>query len=185
MARPLSDFNAQQQEFLTCKPSRLIMLAIEDLIRCETEKDKFGINMSIWVEERKDDTGNKRCYVCLAGSCLAQRFEVFDYYGSSEDLEETIIDGHAEEVEKRLEALNCFRTGEVFYGLRNMGIVTEDPQMSAIIHALDKKFDTCYDDEDDCGLMVPYHEPSANPEANAKFKEQLAEIATELAKIGL
>jgi len=50
----------------------LIRLAVKDLTLCESSP-KYGINMNIWHARNEEDN---ICYVCLAGSVMAQSLGV-------------------------------------------------------------------------------------------------------------
>lgn len=96
------------------KPSELIRLALSDLKKCE-EDDRYGINMGVWMKV----TGDGECLVCLAGSVMAQTLNTpwpseTAYLRSVSPCE---VAGH-----EKLVALNRFRAGEIYSGLRVMGI---------------------------------------------------------------
>ena len=108
------------QEFLALKPSELIRLAINDLVKIERSK-RYAVDMSDWhVPVRKHDT----CYVCLAGAVMAKEFAfpidrraaVGEYDGN---YNWSYGRGNFNaRVARRLSALDQFRQGNVYGGLK-------------------------------------------------------------------
>jgi hypothetical protein len=101
------------------KPSALIRLAVADLTAVEKQKKKFEIRMNQWFtpnSELEDDPKKKKCYVCFAGSVMANTMKL-----DPEEYQEpyTVDD---EDAEKKLYALNDFREGHIEEGLGVMGI---------------------------------------------------------------
>jgi hypothetical protein len=180
--KPLSDFNKAQQEFLTCKPSRLIEMAMEDLVKCEKSK-KYRIEMGEWIAKKWSSNVQKEvCYVCLAGACVSQRFDIKHSLNASVgELAETIIDGHAEEVERRMEALDQFRLGYVADAIESMHIKVSDEVFERI-----KIFDDKYYIWGAGNRAIPqYFEPEENKEQNKLFKTNMKLLIEDLKELGL
>lgn len=89
------------------KPSELIRVALADLRKVEAMPDVYKIDMGDW--HAVDDDSN-HCFVCLAGSVMAQTLKV-DAGSNCEpwDFDEVTCG--------KLEALNEFRAGCVRAGL--------------------------------------------------------------------
>lgn len=90
------------------KPSALIRVAIEDLIKCEQDS-RYDVNMGIWHggTYRQGDL----CSVCLAGAVMAQELEALP----KDDLDPFDF----KEINKLL-ALDAFRVGCISSGLNYM-----------------------------------------------------------------
>jgi len=56
---------------LSENPSELILIALEDLERCEADP-RYEVDMGVWHEPFQDST----CQVCAAGAVMAQRLDV-------------------------------------------------------------------------------------------------------------
>ena len=100
----------RRERFLTCKPSELIMLALEDLEKVEGTPKVYHVNMDIVHDQIKE-----LCYVCLAGAVLAQtmRVDPTEHWSQAHPCEETT---------DRVWALDDFRQGEIGKGLAKMNI---------------------------------------------------------------
>jgi hypothetical protein len=94
------------------KPSELIRVAIADLEKCERSK-KYTVDMGVWHTYH-----DKTCYVCLAGSVMAQTMGIDSHKSTTPGLlyRDEIPDL---EVDK-LQALNSLRLGEVGHALSLM-----------------------------------------------------------------
>ncbi len=95
------------------KPSALIRVALDDLAACELSKD-YEVNMGEWHILRDTSLGNPYCAVCFAGAVMAQTLGA--------DLEEDLNPASFPRDTNKLQALDCFRQGEVVGGLVNMGL---------------------------------------------------------------
>jgi hypothetical protein len=102
-------------KFLPKKPSKLIRLAIADLVKTEQDSN-YKIHMDTWHVPF-----HSRCHVCLAGAVMAQTLGA--------DITKDVVPADFSHVLKviptrtwlRLRALDCFRKGHVSEGLRFMG----------------------------------------------------------------
>lgn len=95
-------------EILPDKPSAMIRLAIADMKALMERKDlKYKIDMNTWHE----NDGRGTCYVCLAGSVMANTLKV----PHEEDIEP--FDLSNPQVADKLRALNEFRKGSIISGL--------------------------------------------------------------------
>ncbi len=98
---------SKAEEFATACPSRVIEMALEDLEAVERSK-KYKVEMDACHDPR-----HGKCYVCLGGAVIANRFGA--------DPDERMVfdscDGWGDEETKRLSALDCFRQGYVAWGL--------------------------------------------------------------------
>ena len=96
---------------LPTTPSALIRVALEDLRKVEALPDIYRINLGVWHREHREDAV---CEVCLAGACIAQRLGANpSEHRGPEDFDK--------ETTWKLYALNEFRVGSVFDGLRYLG----------------------------------------------------------------
>ena len=86
------------------KASDLIYLALHDLELCE-KNSKYKIDMGRWHRFRDDNL----CYVCLAGSVIAQTLKY--------PILKTVLPSQLINYEKKLIALEKFRVGDVWGGL--------------------------------------------------------------------
>lgn len=103
----------RREHFLTCKPSELIMLALEDLEKVEKLPRIYKVDMDSVHEAVEDRYGRSRCEVCFAGAVLAQTVQLdpgTDWYD----------DGG--EVSLRVWALDAFRSGFIELGLDYLNI---------------------------------------------------------------
>lgn len=103
---------ARNEEFATCKPSRMLEMGMEDLLAVKRDP-RYAVNMGIWHEPH-----GKKCVVCLAGSVMAKSLDIdadrnCGPYGAS-DGDDNIL--------QRLDALDTLRGGYVESALRDMGI---------------------------------------------------------------
>jgi hypothetical protein len=97
-------------------PSQLIELALEDLEKVEKD-DRYVVDMHVWHHSSPDDEW--RCHVCLAGAVMAKSLD-FAPYECGDDPEDIM----SPNLSQKLEALDCFRRGNVDQGLKYMGIDT-------------------------------------------------------------
>lgn len=103
------------------KPSELIRVALADLKKCEEDK-KYRIDMSEWhapthVRCAKENLDEYYCTVCLAGAVMGQTLEVpVDRYASSTSAR------FDENTKDKLQAINCFRVGQIRQALTLMGL---------------------------------------------------------------
>lgn len=90
------------------KPSELLLLALTDLEMCENDP-RYEIYMGNW------HAPNGRCRVCAAGAVMAKSLGAppRDIWGP-EDFDE--------DTERKLRAIDFFRTGAVWDALNWMGI---------------------------------------------------------------
>jgi hypothetical protein len=97
------------EKLLPEKLSDCILLALEDLQKCEVDP-RYKIWMSAWHEP------HERCYVCLAGSVMAQTLNanLFESLGPA---------NYSKHNNKRLMALNSIRAGHVRTAMSYMGII--------------------------------------------------------------
>lgn len=148
----------EQKEFLTCKTSRLIEIAVDDLRKCEKSK-KYIISMSDWIDNGIGKEGEV-CYVCLAGAALAQTMKVKYFSGYEEDLIDP-LNGYAREATYRARSLNRIRQGIL------TDIYTSD-ELDEQLRKIENRYN-----------VIDYHD---DPK---KFKRQMLGISKALAKIGL
>lgn len=94
------------------KPSELIRLALSDLRKCEADP-RYSIDMWAWHAPFLND----RCYVCLAGAVMAKSINA----SITDELAPSDFDG---EISTKLNALDCFRLGDIAGGLDKLGIDT-------------------------------------------------------------
>jgi hypothetical protein len=114
--------NSRRKEFRTCKPSRLCEIAMEDLLKIEKMDHLYKIEMAEWhspVFDEDDDNHRKvanihTCYVCYAGATMAMSLDL----KPNQDYAQTKF---PEGIERRLSALNAFRSGYIHDGLEYMG----------------------------------------------------------------
>lgn len=157
------------------KPSELIRLALADLKAAE--KAKVKINMGRWVATEKK--GDKQvCTVCMAGAVMAKRFKdepmvcnvlsgkerdgsdpyYYDFRTNqlvAEVEPDDLTDGSTE----ALHAINNFREGDIAYAFDALGLTLPE----SFVEHVD---------------IIDYHRN------RMKFKEQMAELASALAKQG-
>jgi hypothetical protein len=101
----------RKKNLLPDKPSELLRVALTDLEKTVAMPEKYEINMQIWHQPDSDD---KKCYVCLAGSVLAQTCKV----PWETDGWENLI---SSKDENKIYALNLFRVGEYEAALEYLG----------------------------------------------------------------
>ena len=101
----------RREHFLTCKPSELIMLALEDLEKVEKLKDIYRVDMGVYHDPEDDG----RCAVCFAGSVLAQTMKHAPTVNWH-----FMTDGP--KVADRCMALDSFRSGDIWHGLETLEI---------------------------------------------------------------
>ena len=90
-------------------PSELIRLAIADLEKVEKDS-RYEVDMGTWHYG-----SGAKCFVCLAGSVMAGTLGT--------DASESLVPGYfSDDDRNRLHALNCFRAGDISYGLGLLGI---------------------------------------------------------------
>lgn len=106
--------NDEQKEFLKCKLSRLLELALKDLAKCERSK-KYEVDMGWWIHSCSLVEHQKPiCYVCLGGAALSQRFGVNMWAGEPKEPDfHDILDGYSIKASDRAYALNACRTGDI------------------------------------------------------------------------
>lgn len=127
------------------KPSNLIKLALKDLRKCEKDP-RYVVNMNAWHWPNR----KRKCEICLAGAIMSQT------KGCPIKQDTTPVD-FGKVWEERFEAVDCFRIGEIRYGLSWLGI--------------DREFDD---------ITVPAYE-----EDRDGFYEAMKEIITLLKENGL
>lgn len=140
---------------LPTKPSQLIRIAIDDLVKAEK---KFSIDMSQWVAATDK---NKKCVVCFAGSVMTGTLKCKlpslsnspDEYGYSALSPDDFPESEA------LYALNAFREGKIEDAFSYLGINFPDNFENYI-------------------KVVDYHRNKA------LFKKQMRELANALEKEG-
>lgn len=93
------------------KPSKLILIALEDLEKVEGDS-RYVIDMGNW---HITPMAGDKCHVCFAGSVMAMRDGLKEW-------EMAIPHSFLRQDERKLTALNAFRIGMVGNGLASMGI---------------------------------------------------------------
>ena len=112
-------------DLLKLSPSALLLHALYDFRRCEFDPE-YSIRMSTWHSAALPGY-NEPCAVCLAGSVMAKSL------GASKDSNYTPMHFGAD-IENVLIAVNCFRTGQIRFGL---GVLGYDPVPKHIVdHAI-------------------------------------------------
>ncbi len=142
-------------------PSALIRLALHDLKSAE-RSDLYSINMKIW---HSADGRHESCLVCLAGAVMAFSLE-------AQHLEDMTPTDYCHEpiISNKLIALNDLRGGELRAALQKLvgcGAI-EKGEMDRAVALL--------------GHIIPIKEYRRDGE---RFKQDLADLATELEEIGL
>ena len=127
-------------------------MALADLYKVERLKDRFHVDMNLWHCPEINDSGKKSCAICLAGAVIAQTLK-------ANDTNYILPCDYPESTENRLEALDCFRVGNVDIGFSIMDLDYDNG----------KKFNR---------EIVKYYEDSA------KFKRQMRTLANTLANNG-
>ena len=104
------------EQHLPSTPSELIRVALADLSACERD-DGYVVDMDDWHAPITDDRGREVCEVCLGGAVLAQTLGAEPHEGIGDhDLAR-----YGSGVENKMNALNCFRRGEIDAGLEMLG----------------------------------------------------------------
>ncbi len=120
----------KKQGKLPGRPSELIRVALGDLKKVERQKKKFKIDMDTWVKP------NGKCSVCMAGSVMVGTLKMDiesakrgvveqerdDEYSESFSPETGFLPAFFDRERKALEAINCFRTGDLSYGFAKIDI---------------------------------------------------------------
>lgn len=152
---------AEQEDYLTSKPSKILGLALKDFIKCERSK-RFTINMACWISWDRDtpnvDIKKNHCLVCLGGAALVQTFKVKSFLDDCNYEGTPFTKSEAIKISRVAYALNNFRRGDV----RDALLILKIPM---------KKINKLKRDQ----VYVPYH--SEDPVA---FKAGLKEIIKEL-----
>lgn len=96
---------------LPTKPSDLIRLALKDLIQVERSK-VYDIDMAEWHLSMEDEERGVTCAVCLGGAVMARTFKTpMTESPLPKDMP------YRSHNQKRLEALDQFRTGCIHMGI--------------------------------------------------------------------
>ena len=101
-------------------PSELLTVALNDLEACEKDTD-YWIDMDIW---HFPNEYTKRCKVCLAGAVMAKSLGVSKEEALVPDIWK-FKEEFSKDIDRKLMAINYFRTGLIREGLRSMGIPEE------------------------------------------------------------
>lgn len=104
----------RQKEFSEASPSRILEMALEDLEAVEKQPKKYKVDMGDW-HRPEVIKGRTVCNVCLAGAVIANRFHV-------SPAKETAPIDFPDDVNRRLLALDKFRSGQLGTGLHDFGI---------------------------------------------------------------
>jgi hypothetical protein len=86
---------------LSENPSELILIALEDLERCEADP-RYEVDMGVWHE----NILNSKCEVCAAGAVMAQRLDV----GINCSIEPVNFN---DDIRDKLFAINYLRRGKL------------------------------------------------------------------------
>lgn len=98
--------------------SELILVALEDLEKCEADP-KYDICMGVWVYKYDPDV----CSVCLAGAVMCQRIDPNLHDDLKVDVDMTPSSVTRDEHTRiRLRALDALRTGDLWSAYGIMGI---------------------------------------------------------------
>ncbi len=109
---------ARNEEFATCKMSRMLEMALEDLVAIETDPG-YGIDMGVWHERGQERPSV--CYVCLAGSVMAKSLDLSKDEGFQHGRHRW-----GNDVANRLKALNSLRKGCVTTAFLHMGTLAPE-----------------------------------------------------------
>lgn len=101
------------------KPSELIVVALNDLKKCEAD-NRYDVRMSAWHQPGFIYAADRKsklpvCFVCLAGAAMAQTLQS----GIRKDLVPTKFDN---DTANKLRALNYFSQGCIYVALSAMDI---------------------------------------------------------------
>lgn len=110
-------------------PSECLKIAIDDLRKCMGQPERFQIDMSTWHKPywpRPDK--EPICHVCLAGAVMAQTMGVenkhyVEFYNANSffvisERPNSMLAKIDRFTSTKLSALNCFRRGFIFAGVR-------------------------------------------------------------------
>lgn len=132
-------------------PSELIRLAIRDLNAMEKTKG-YVVDMEYWHGAHNEDGHDGNCAVCFAGSVMANSLNVQRKVRTSPQHFPTLI-------ERKLSALDDFRTGQVDDALETLKI----------------------DNDSD----VPNRSVADYHNNKAQFKRDMRELADDLEAVGM
>ena len=128
-----------RRKTLPNKPSELILLALQDIAKCEKLRKQYKIDMDVWWHV---GTKGKPCVVCAAGAVMCQSLKrpryvfALDRISDADELVENqkepqdyavYPEDYPENIECKLEAIDCFRQGEIQDGIDRMGIEQQCP----------------------------------------------------------
>lgn len=160
------------------KMSELINLALGDLRAVEKMKKKYVVNMGIWHSPQSElgdyepqTTQVDKCVVCFAGSVMAQTLKIPDDvkydvgYGGNDCFDE--------ETDRKLDAINSLRTGDIADAAVYLDIDAKD------VLGASNPFITINDVEWKTRDVAVYSEDPA------QFKKDMARLAKDLAAAGL
>ena len=102
-------------------PSILIIEAVADLIDVEND-NRYKVNMSVWHGVKT--TSTEKCEVCLGGSVIAKTLK----HSISEEAEPETYSSmqySKNNLEGKLNALDCFRQGNIDEAFLELGLDTE------------------------------------------------------------
>lgn len=149
----------KKQPKLPSKPSKLIRLALKDLIAAEKDK-AYNIRMCVWHEPQPQPLAglflSQRCNVCFAGSVMAKTLKISD----SVTAEPSAFDRDSHD---KLLALEHFRIGSVDDAFRSLALPFNenlgDPYIGSV-------------------AMPDYHD------SPRKFKASMGRLADDLERLG-
>lgn len=116
---PHDEIQLKMKRKLPKLPSKLIRVALNDLAKAE-KAPYVKIDMDQWVTN-----SGRLCMVCLAGAVMRARTKDFEYYQNR--FFQIIPSYYDRETCKALAALNEFRKGIIYLGLKYMGIKRKPP----------------------------------------------------------
>lgn len=148
-------------------PSDLIRLALRDLKQVEKMKKTYRVDMGTWFEA-KDSHNYNKCAVCFAGSVMARtcKLDPKDIELGFTDAVNTLTDDL--DASDKFIALDNFREGYVKRGLNRVFNITKYVGDKGI------NFPGIMDRH-----IVKYEKDKR------KFKQQMANLANDLAAVGL
>lgn len=155
------DSNVEYTDTLPDRASELIRLALADLRKVEAMPNKYIVCMSEWHSPVSFDDGSVKCSVCLAGAVLAQSLKLdveTDYM--------SIADKVPRSLDRKIDALNALRQGEIESGMGTLMQYSDD-------------FEMCRQLFEDMNRNVTHY--SLNRD---KFHEEMNALADELEKLG-